>query len=660
MVLTRNLTSIVVMLALLIIMPATAFAATITLDTPEDGAELYYRSDAKTELKFKFVSSGFTSLSDQLTKCEVDVSKGTRNATLKCDASLKEDLSYTITVTDLLGELETSNDPEGTYVFDFDIQWIEEETTDGDVDTLDTLDTDEDEVATTSGESKPSVTIVFDDTSPAKVGALDDPIVGEESLTLAWPVVTRDENGNDEPGTVLYDVCASETSGVTSLSDCDVSAEKVAGTEDGDKRTFKIEGLTNGTIYYAKVRGHDKAGNVGVFSDEVSGIPQPVADFWEYYKQSGGKEDGGFCFIATEVFGGYDHPTVRVLRDLRDKILMNVPYGSDFIAWYYHNGPRMAAWLHGHSYMRPAVKLALLPLAGGTLVMLSPLGSWHGLLLAGLLVAAFMFLRRRRLARHAHRVGGYMAVALLGASMLAMLAMPGQARAQEDAPQAESSRIGSVTISGGLMGLDNIDNGLAAKPANTIFGSDSDFIFQLSYDQMLYHSKPAGAVMLGGSFNYWKTSGHGVFVGGALDGTTSETDGTSMQMIPLRLYALYRVEQLDKYFDVPLVPYVKLGLDYYIWWIKDNHDSVAEYTDAQTGKTYDGYGGTFGWDVSLGIMLSLNFIDTTMATTFDMEYGINNTYLYFEYIFAFVDDFGAGNSFDLSSKYWLTGIAFDF
>ena len=659
MVVTRNLSSMVVMIALMIAMPVTALAATITLEDPEDGAELYYRSDAKTSFSFDFDASGFYSLSDQLTKCDVEITKGTRTVTLKCDTAMKDNQRYTITVSDLLSEMETQNDPEGTYVFEFEMQWVEEEETDGDLDTVDDEEED-DTTSTTAGQSTQEVTIVLDDTNPDKVGTLDEPIVGEESLTVIWPVVTKDENGDDEPGSVLYDVCASETAGVTSLSDCGSSAENIAGTEDGDKRTFKIEGLTNGTIYYVKVRAHDKAGNVGIFSEEMSGIPQPVADFWEYYKQNGGKEEGGFCFIATEVFGDYDHPTVRVLRDFRDKILMNVPFGTDFIAWYYSNGPKMASFIRKHESLRPVVKLGLLPLAGGTLLMLSPIASWQGILCMGLLIAAFMFFRRRR----ASRMVGMMAVSLLAASML-LTGFANTARAEEDGVsseevEAESTRIGSFSVSGGMMGLDSIDNGVAGNPANKIFGGDGEFIFQLSYDQMLYHSKPAGAVMLGASFHYWKKSGSGVFVGGALDGTTSETDGTSMQMIPLRLYALYRVEQLDKYFNVPLVPYAKIGLNYYIWWIKDNHDSVAEYTDPNTGDSYDGYGGTFGWDVSVGVLLSLNFLDSGMATTFDMEYGINNTYLYFEYIFAFVDDFGSDSSFDLSNQYWLTGIAFDF
>jgi hypothetical protein len=49
------------------------------------------------------------------------------------------------------------------------------------------------------------------------------------------------------------------------------------------------------------------------------------------------KEKGG-CFIATAVFGDYNHPTVVDLRAFRDNWILNRKWGIDFVKWYYRYG----------------------------------------------------------------------------------------------------------------------------------------------------------------------------------------------------------------------------------------------------------------------------------------------------------------------------------
>jgi hypothetical protein len=59
---------------------------------------------------------------------------------------------------------------------------------------------------------------------------------------------------------------------------------------------------------------------------------------------SGGSGSGG-CFIATSVYGSYDHPIVLDLRSFRDNWLDKRELGKIIIRWYYHRGPILASWI---------------------------------------------------------------------------------------------------------------------------------------------------------------------------------------------------------------------------------------------------------------------------------------------------------------------------
>ena len=52
--------------------------------------------------------------------------------------------------------------------------------------------------------------------------------------------------------------------------------------------------------------------------------------------------DSGPCFVATAVYGDYDHPQVRKLRRFRDNTLQNFVLGRMFIKAYYRFGPALA------------------------------------------------------------------------------------------------------------------------------------------------------------------------------------------------------------------------------------------------------------------------------------------------------------------------------
>lgn len=83
----------------------------------------------------------------------------------------------------------------------------------------------------------------------------------------------------------------------------------------------------------------------------------PFGDYWCSNKckqedknsktsdSSTSESSSGGCFIATSVYGNYDHPIVFDLRQFRDNWLAKKNYGRKFIQWYYRKGPMLASWI---------------------------------------------------------------------------------------------------------------------------------------------------------------------------------------------------------------------------------------------------------------------------------------------------------------------------
>ncbi len=137
---------------------------------------------------------------------------------------------------------------------------------------------------------------------------------------------------------------------------------------------------------------------------------------------------------------------------------------------------------------------------------------------------------------------------------------------------------------------------------------------------------------------------------------TRSGDETALNIIPLSALFVYRFDLLANKYHVPLVPYFKIGLAYYIWIIENGGGvlSIAQ-KDGQSG-----YGGTFGFVLHPGLALQLDFIERGVAKTLDAELGINHTYLFVELNYANINGFGASNKMNLSDTMLNAGFAFEF
>jgi hypothetical protein len=84
---------------------------------------------------------------------------------------------------------------------------------------------------------------------------------------------------------------------------------------------------------------------------------------------SSGGSSGG-CFIATAAYGSKMEPHVKLLRDFRDKFLLNNSLGKGFIRSYYTYSPPIADFIAKHDNLKTIVRVSLLPIVGMSWVAL--------------------------------------------------------------------------------------------------------------------------------------------------------------------------------------------------------------------------------------------------------------------------------------------------
>jgi hypothetical protein len=107
---------------------------------------------------------------------------------------------------------------------------------------------------------------------------------------------------------------------------------------------------------------------------------------------SAGGGKGGGCFIATAAFGSPLAGQVEILRQFRDRYLLTNDFGRKFVAWYYRNGPVAASYIKDKPLVKAAVRVALYPLIGFSLLLIS---GYLPFMIVGLLLSALLFFRFR-------------------------------------------------------------------------------------------------------------------------------------------------------------------------------------------------------------------------------------------------------------------------
>lgn len=153
----------------------------------------------------------------------------------------------------------------------------------------------------------------------------------------------------------------------------------------GNTASYTLTGLTNGTVYYfavtaytqptyyLAVTAYDTPGNESALTNEViatltakieSATSQEVSEFPEESIPFPILKDEGRCFIATAVYGSNLEPEVLLLRRFRNHYLLTNQLGREAVDLYYNLSPPAADYIRRHEWLKPVVRLSLLPFIG--------------------------------------------------------------------------------------------------------------------------------------------------------------------------------------------------------------------------------------------------------------------------------------------------------
>lgn len=454
-----------------------------------------------------------------------------------------------------------------------------------------------------------------------------------------------------------------------------------AHTDSGTANSLAITGLENGTAYQVILVSFDRHGNFSATYFDHTITPHLVTDFWEDLHDKGSKADGGLCLLA-ETYGN-DSALTRTLRAFRDDTLGGSRIGRWLGRAYYATLGRLGGLVHGSIVLRWVAGIALAPLVAFAL-----LWHWLGLpIVLGLLAAAWWLRRRRRAAAPRAAIGPsrwrvhrWLGVAATGAIVVlgAERAHAGNGGYQpywEDTDptrQSEQNQVppGDPSLVDWHAGLrigpytPDIDNQLNMHPGpfEQMFGTTQHMMTTLDVDRVLWTG--FGQVGVGVSVGYWQKTARAF---GALpDGTpTTMRDASAhnaMRLVPVALTATYRFTVLDDNYGIPVVPYARAGLGYYVWWISINDHFARVCSDGGIEPNCSqnkALGASLGVQGAIGLAIRAERIDASAAMSMQQS-GIQHAGVYAELSLAKIDGFGSDQKLSVGDRTWSAGVDFEF
>ncbi|GMV17511.1 MAG: hypothetical protein HS104_00215 [Polyangiaceae bacterium] len=187
-----------------------------------------------------------------------------------------------------------------------------------------------------------------------------------------------------------------------------------------------------------------------------------------------------------------------------------------------------------------------------------------------------------------------------------------------------------------------------AKPFDDTFGGDNRYLIGLEVDWQALRVPHFGSFGPGFGWGYTRSSADALLADGS-GNRSAQT--TTLNVMPMYLVGVLRVDVLAKETFVPLVPYAKAGFGYALWWSSDG-DGTAHGDDGTAGR-----GASYGIQWALGGMLLLDVIDQTSAVEMDSTTGVNNSYFFMEW---YRSQLGAsGDQMNVGTNTWMLGLALE-
>jgi len=446
----------------------------------------------------------------------------------------------------------------------------------------------------------------------------------------------------------------------------------VCGTANtGTSSSLDIGGLQNDTPYRVILVSVDLHGNYKAQYFTTTVTPVPSVDFWEDLQGRGSKTEGGLCLLA-ETYGDGSGLT-GALRAFRDDTLGASRLGRGLTEAYYATLGRLGGLVHGSVALRIVAGIVLAPAVAFALL-------WHWLTLPGLLglIAAAWWLRRRRgqllgwsrraLRTRAARCAAVLAVVALGTGRAH--AGGGYQPYWEDSDPTPENQSAADDVATWHVGfrigpyVPQIDSQLGMNPGpyKQMFPGKY-YMPMLDVDRILWSG--FGQLGVGISVGYMQRKDRAFTIDSKpTDNPRARgSDVNRFRLIPTAVTAIYRLTWLDDQYGIPVVPYARAGLSYYVWWVSTANSGVAKTcTDGSMDSgcsTTKALGGSLGVQGSIGLSIRAERIDASAAMSMRQS-GIQHAGIYGELSAASVNGFGSDKKLSVGDRTWFGGVEFEF
>jgi hypothetical protein len=195
-----------------------------------------------------------------------------------------------------------------------------------------------------------------------------------------------------------------------------------------------------------------------------------------------------------------------------------------------------------------------------------------------------------------------------------------------------------------------IDDSAPIPAYADFFGDTNRYMFGIEVDWQAWRAPYIGTLGIGVGWGYTQMAGTNkveFVVPGEPPPTISQE--STLNIMPVYGVGVLRVDTFARNFHVPLVPYAKLGLSWAFWWVNDGIDTATNDL-GDKGKDV-----SVGYQAAIGGMFLLDILDPGGALSADVDSGVNNSYLFFEWSMS---DYG-GDQMNVGSSNWVTGLAFE-
>jgi len=339
---------------------------------------------------------------------------------------------------------------------------------------------------------------------------------------------------------------------------------------------------------------------------------------------------------------------------------------------YYATLGQLGHLVHGSIALRILFGALLAPLVGFALL-------WHWLTLPGvlgLLALAWWLRRRWRMAGPGLTWQGRRIPSIAACALIVLGASHAHAGSYQpywdDAQQFDEAKqevpLGDPSLvtwhAGVRLGpfIPDIDSQLSVSPApyEQMFGG-YHVLTMLDVHRIVWTG--FGQIGVGGSIGYWQKTARPFVDGADLTQPNPERqrgNKTTLRLVPTELTATYRLTALDDDYGVPVVPYIRGGLAYYIWWMtapSGNISRVCNSSGEMCGSK--ALGASLGVTGAIGLAIRAERVDATAAMSMRQS-GIQHAGIYAELSLAKVDGFGSDKKLSVGDRTWFAGVDFEF